>query len=73
MRFFCFLLLVLFVVVVTVLVMQNREDVTLRFYDRSETFSLPAVIGAIYALGMLTGWTVVGLLKRTVQRVADRY
>lgn len=73
MRLFCFLLLVAFIVVITVLVMQNREDVTLRFYDRSETFSLPAVIGVIYGLGMLTGWTVVGLLRRTVQRVTDRY
>jgi uncharacterized membrane protein YciS (DUF1049 family) len=72
MRFFCFLLLVAFVVVVAVLVMQNREDVTLKFYDRSETFSLPAVIGAIYLLGMFTGWTLVGLLRRTVRGVTNR-
>jgi uncharacterized membrane protein YciS (DUF1049 family) len=72
MRLFYFLLLVAFVVAVTVLVIQNRQDVTLRFYDRSETFSLPVVIGVIYVLGMFTGWTVVGLLKRSVQRITDR-
>lgn len=72
MRLFYFLLLVAFVVVVTVVVLQNREDVTLRFYDRSETFSLPVVIGVIYVLGMFTGWTVVGLLKRSVQRITER-
>jgi lipopolysaccharide assembly protein A len=69
MRLFCFLLLVAFVAAIVVFVMQNKEDITLRYFDRSESYPLPLVVGIVYALGMLTGWTIVGLLKRSVQRV----
>jgi uncharacterized membrane protein YciS (DUF1049 family) len=71
MRFFCFLLLVAFVAAVVVFVMQNREDVTLRYWDRNQTYPLPLVVGVVYALGMLTGWTILGLLRRGVRRVTS--
>jgi hypothetical protein len=50
----------------------NREEASLRFFNWSLTASLAAVAGVAYLLGMLTGWSIVGLLRRSVERVADR-
>ena len=50
----------------------NRQEVSLRFFDWSLTASLAAVAGVAYLLGMLTGWSIVGLLRRSMERVTDR-
>jgi uncharacterized membrane protein YciS (DUF1049 family) len=51
---------------------QNHESVTLSYLDRSVTLSLPLLIAVVYLLGMVSGWTVVGFLKRSVERVTQR-
>jgi hypothetical protein len=33
---------------------------------------LSLLLLAVYLLGMVTGWSVVGFLKRSVQRVTER-
>jgi hypothetical protein len=33
---------------------------------------MAVLIGVVYFLGMVSGWTVVGFLKRTLQRVTER-
>jgi len=72
MRAVCLLLLVVFAAAVGVFAWQNQGDVTLRIWDRDWTISLALVIGGAYLLGMLSGWSVVGLLRRGVERVMDR-
>ena len=72
MRFFYFLLLVLFVGVVAWFSYQNKDPVTIKYLDKEQSFPLPAVVGAAYVLGMFTGWTIVGMLKRSIQGVTDR-
>ena len=72
MRFLCFLFLLAFVGVVVAFGYYNQEDVTLRFYQWTVTTSMAVVVGAVYVLGMLSGWTVVGMLRRSVYRVMDR-
>ncbi len=72
MRFIYFILLLAFLAAVGIFALQNKEDVTLKYLDQSKSFPLPAVIGAVYLLGMLTGWTVVGLIKRSMQRMTER-
>jgi uncharacterized integral membrane protein len=57
---------------VAVFAVQNNEAVTLRYLDRSVSTSLPLLIAAVYVLGMVSGWTVVGFLKRSLRRVAER-
>ena len=71
MRFICFLFLVVFAGAVGAFAYFNQSEVTLRFLDWSKTASLAQVIGAAYGLGMLSGWTVVGMLRRSLRRVAD--
>jgi uncharacterized integral membrane protein len=72
MRSLCLLLLALFAAAVGFFAWQNHDDVTLKFWDRDLTVSLALVVAGAYLLGMLSGWTVVGMLRRGVERVIDR-
>jgi putative membrane protein len=69
--FYCVILLVI-ISAVAVFAVQNNEDVTLHYLDRHVTSSIPILIGVVYLLGMVSGWTVVGFLKRSLQRVTER-
>ena len=74
MRFVYFLFLILFVGAVAVFAVQNQDAVPLRFdigvFQWAETVNLALLIGVVYLLGMLSGWTVVGLLRRSLRQVA---
>ena len=69
MRFLCFVFLLAFAGAVALFAYQNQQEVTLTFWDQPLTAGLPLVAGACYLLGMLSGWTVVGMLRRSVNRV----
>jgi hypothetical protein len=45
--------------------------VKLTFLNWELTHSLALVIGAAYLLGMLSGWTVVGMLRRSFSRASE--
>jgi uncharacterized membrane protein YciS (DUF1049 family) len=72
MRVLCFLFLVLFAGAAGAFAWFNQQDVTLQFFDRAITLNISALIGIVYALGMLSGWTVVGMVRRSIHRVTDR-
>jgi uncharacterized integral membrane protein len=72
MRFIWFLILVIFVTAVVVFAYQNNDAVQLRFFDWGLTVSLALLIGAVYVLGMLSGWSVVGMMRRSIREVTAR-
>jgi hypothetical protein len=72
MRALCLLFLLAFAGAVGAFAYYNRQDVSVRFFDWTLTASLAAVAGVAYLLGMLTGWSIVGVLRRSVERVTDR-
>jgi uncharacterized integral membrane protein len=72
MRFVYLLILLIVLAAVVVFAVQNNEDVTLRYFDRSVSSTLPVLIAIVYVLGMLTGWTFVGFIRRSVRRVTER-
>jgi len=72
MRLFYFFILVVVIAAVAIFAWQNDDTITLRYLDRSMTQPLPLLIAVVYVLGMLSGWTVVGFLKRSLQRVTER-
>ncbi len=72
MKGFYLVLLLLFVAAVGIFAFQNGDDVTIKYFNQNQALPLPALVGAVYLLGMLTGWTVVGLVKKSVQRVTER-
>ena len=71
MRFFSFLVLVALLGAVGLFAYQNNGDATVRFWDWVVTAPLSAVVGVVYLLGMITGWSVLGLFRRSLERVTD--
>jgi uncharacterized integral membrane protein len=72
MRAFYGILLVLFVAAVVVFAVQNNEDIALNYFNYKDTLPLAAVVGAVYLLGMLSGWTVVGFVRRSIHSMTAR-
>jgi predicted ribosomally synthesized peptide with SipW-like signal peptide len=71
MRFLCFVFLVLFLAAVGVFAYFNQQDVTLQVFNWTVTASVALVIGVAYLLGMLSGWTVYGMLRRSLREVSN--
>jgi uncharacterized membrane protein YciS (DUF1049 family) len=72
MRFVYLLILLVVLAAIVVFAVQNNEEVTLRYFDRTLSSTLPVLIAVVYVLGMLTGWTVVGFFRRSFSRVTER-
>jgi uncharacterized integral membrane protein len=72
MRVVYFLILLILFGATGVFALQNRETITLQYLDRSLACPLALLIGIVYVLGMVSGWTVVGFLHRSLRRVSER-
>ena len=72
MRFLCFLFLLVFLGTVGAFAYFNQEEVTIRFLDRALTAPMALVIAAAFVLGMFGGWTIVGMLRRSIHYVTER-
>jgi ABC-type branched-subunit amino acid transport system permease subunit len=70
MRALYFLFLVAFAGAVGAFAYFNQQDVSVRFFDWSYTTTLAVLAGVSYLLGMLSGWSVVGMVRRSIDRVA---
>jgi putative copper export protein len=71
MRLFYFLFLVAFTGAAAFLAYENRQDVTLTVFNRTYSVMVAALVGLAYLAGMLSGWTIVGLLRRSFSRVTS--
>lgn len=69
MRYVLAAILLAFLGAIAVFAVQNTEPVTVRFLSWGVTlpFALLAVI--LYVAGMLSGWSVVAFLRRSIRRV----
>jgi uncharacterized integral membrane protein len=72
MRWIYLLFLIVFLAAIAVFAVQNHEDISIRYLDRTIQLPLSLLIGATYLLGMFSGWTVVGILRRSLSRVTER-
>jgi uncharacterized membrane protein YciS (DUF1049 family) len=73
MRVVYLLILLLVLAAVVLFAVQNHETVTLQYLNQSVSIPMHVLIGVVYVLGMVSGWTVVGFLKRSIQRVTERH
>jgi uncharacterized integral membrane protein len=64
MRWLYLILLVVIVTITVVFITQNREDQTVAFFNQKFTAPLALFFVAVYFLGMWSGGTVVGFVKR---------
>jgi uncharacterized integral membrane protein len=72
MRWFYLVLLIIIVTVVVVFVVQNRESETVTFLNQTISAPLPVYFIAVYFLGMWSGGTVVGFVKRAYHQATTR-
>jgi uncharacterized integral membrane protein len=71
MRWVYLVLLVVIVAVIVLFIIQNNENTTLKLFDRSLTAPLSWFFVAVYFLGMWSGGTIVGFVKRAYHRAME--
>jgi len=71
MRWVYLILLVVIVAVIVVFVIQNNENETVTFFNHTITAPLSVFFIAAYFLGMWSGGTVVGFIKRTFHHATE--
>ena len=73
MRFIYFLILMIILGAIGVFAFQNRDLLTLTFWRWSISSSTSLLIILVYLIGMVSGWTVVGFLRRSWHEVKAPY
>jgi uncharacterized integral membrane protein len=71
MRFIQALLLLVFLGAVGLFAVQNTGSITVDFWTWKATGPVALLAIAAYLLGMLSGWTVVSFVMRSVRRVSE--
>ena len=71
MRVLCLLFLLAFAGAAALLAYENQYPVSLTLFGRVVSVSFPVLVGLTYLAGMLSGWTVVGMLRRSLNRVTQ--
>ena len=71
MRVISLLFLILLVAFLVILAIENNRPSTITVFQWSWELPFPALVVALYVLGMLTGWALIGAVKRSWRRVTD--
>jgi uncharacterized integral membrane protein len=71
MRWVYLILLLAIVAVIVAFVLENREDETVMFFNQKITAPLSVFFVAAYLLGMWSGGTVVGFMKRAYRHATE--
>lgn len=64
-------ILLIFLGAVGLFALQNMQSVTVDFATWSISAPVALLAVAVYLLGMLTGWTVVAFVRRSIHRVSE--
>jgi lipopolysaccharide assembly protein A len=72
MRFIQAVIFLAFLVVVGVFAVQNTDVVTVNFWTWKQSGPVAILTIAVYLLGMLSGWAVVGFVRRSLRQVAKQ-
>ena len=71
MRTVYFVFLLAFLAVVGLFAYLNDRTVSIVLPGETREVSFPLLVGATYLLGMVSGWTVVGLVGKSWRRVSE--
>jgi uncharacterized integral membrane protein len=72
MRFVQAVIFLAFLAAVGMFAVQNTNVITVRFWTWTLSGTVALLTIAVYVLGMLSGWTVLAFVQRSVRRVAQR-
>lgn len=65
-------LVLVFTLVIAIFTVQNIQTVTVGFLTSSVTLPLALLVIGVYLLGMLTGGSLLSLLRKTVRKDQER-
>ena len=65
------ILFLLFLGAIGLFAVQNREVITVGFWDWKVNGSVALLAIGAYVLGMLSGWTVVAFVRRSLRKVRE--
>jgi putative membrane protein len=65
------ILFLIFLGAIGLFAVQNREVITISFWDRKIDSSIALMAIVAYVLGMLSGWTVVAFVRRSLRKVRE--
>ncbi|MCA1686158.1 MAG: LapA family protein [Planctomycetia bacterium] len=68
-RFIFGVILLAFLAAVGIFAVQNTQVIKVQFLNLALTAPVALMAVAVYFLGMLSGWTVVGFLRSSINRV----
>ena len=71
MRWVYLVLLLVIVTMIVVFIAQNHESQTVTLFNQRFTAPLSLIFVAVYFLGMWSGGTVVGFVKRTYHHATE--
>jgi uncharacterized integral membrane protein len=71
MRFIQAVLLLAFLGVIAVFALQNTQVVTVQLLNWSVSAPIALTVVAAYVLGMVSGWTVVAFIRRSIRRIRE--
>jgi uncharacterized membrane protein YciS (DUF1049 family) len=71
MRWVCLLFLLAVTAAAVIFFRENDQAQVISFLGWSITAPVAAVVGISYGLGMLTGWSLLGLLRRSFDAATD--
>ena len=71
MRFLSGLFLIALVALLVVLAYENNRSTSLEAWRWRMDVPLPLLVLGVYVLGMVSGWWLVGAVKRSWQRVTE--
>jgi uncharacterized integral membrane protein len=71
MRFIQAVLLLAFLGTIAVFALQNTQVVTVQLLNWSVSSPVALTVIAGYVLGMVTGWTVVAFVGRSIRRIRE--
>jgi uncharacterized integral membrane protein len=72
MRFIQAVILLVLLGVLVIFAVQNSQNVTVRFLDWNVSSTIALMSVVVFLLGMISGWTVLGFMGRSVRRVTGR-
>ena len=50
---------------------ENPQEVSVTLFNVAYATSIPVIVGSCYVAGILSGWTLLGLLRRSLNRVVS--
>jgi len=71
MRILSGLFLLALIAVLGLLAYENNRDTVLNAWNWRLDVPLPLLVAVVYVLGMVSGWWLVGLTKRSWQRMTE--